>query len=94
MKIHFIAIGGALMHNLALALNQKGYQITGSDDEIYNPSRTRLENGGLLPSKMGWDIQNIRPDLDAVIVGMHARPNNPELLKAQELGLTIYSYPE
>jgi len=94
MKIHFIAIGGALMHNLALALNQKGYQITGSDDEIYNPSRTRLEKAGLLPSKMGWDVANIQPNLDAIIVGMHARPNNPELLKAQELGLTIYSYPE
>ncbi|WP_052598225.1 UDP-N-acetylmuramate--L-alanine ligase [Aureispira sp. CCB-QB1] len=94
MKIHFIAIGGALMHNLALALKQKGYQITGSDDEIYDPSRSRLQKAGLLPSKMGWDIARIQPDLDAVIVGMHARSNNPELLKAQELGLTIYSYPE
>lgn len=94
MKIHFIAIGGALMHNLALALNQKGYIITGSDDEIYDPSKTRLEKAGLLPAQMGWDIKNIQVDLDAVIVGMHARPNNPELLKAQELGLTIYSYPE
>ncbi|BDS15461.1 UDP-N-acetylmuramate--L-alanine ligase [Aureispira anguillae] len=94
MKIHFIAIGGALMHNLALALQQKGYTITGSDDEIYDPSYTRLKNAGLLPAKMGWNIENIKRDLDAVIVGMHARPNNPELLKAQELGLTIYSYPE
>lgn len=94
MKLHFIAIGGALMHNLALALHQKGYTITGSDDEIYEPSRSRLANAGLLPPQMGWHISNINADLDAVIVGMHARPNNPELLKAQELGLTLYSYPE
>lgn len=94
MKIHFIAIGGALMHNLALALQKKGYTITGSDDEIYDPSRSRLEKAGLLPEKMGWSVKRIHQDLDAVIVGMHARPNNPELLRAQELGLTIYSYPE
>ena len=94
MKIHFIAIGGALMHNLALALQHKGYSITGSDDEIYDPSCSRLKNAGLLPQKMGWDTENIHSKLDAVIVGMHARPNNPELLKAQELGLIIYSYPE
>lgn len=94
MKIHFIAIGGALMHNLALALQKKGYKITGSDDEIYDPSRTRLEKAGLLPTTMGWDIKHVHTGLDAVIVGMHARPNNPELLRAQELGLVIYSYPE
>ena len=94
MKLHFIAIGGALMHNLALALHQKGYTITGSDDEIYEPSRSRLKKAGLLPKEMGWHVANITSDLDAVIVGMHARPNNPELLKAQELGLTLYSYPE
>lgn len=94
MRIHFIAIGGALMHNLALALHQKEYTITGSDDEIYNPSRGRLEKAGLLPEKMGWDIKRVHKDIDAIIVGMHARPNNPELLRAQELGLTIYSYPE
>ncbi|MGH1338165.1 MAG: UDP-N-acetylmuramate--L-alanine ligase [Aureispira sp.] len=94
MKLHFIAIGGALMHNLALALQQKGYTITGSDDEIYEPSRSRLANAGLLPPEMGWNIANVTPELDAVIVGMHARANNPELLKAQELGLTLYSYPE
>ncbi len=94
MKIHFIAIGGALMHNLALALQQKGYSITGSDDEIYEPSRSRLKKAGLLPSEMGWNINNINSGIDAIIVGMHARANNPELLKAQELGLTIYSYPE
>lgn len=94
MKLHFIAIGGALMHNLALALQQKGYTITGSDDEIYEPSRSRLAKAGLLPSQMGWHPSNITSDIDAVIVGMHARANNPELLKAQELGLTLYSYPE
>ncbi len=94
MKLHFIAIGGALMHNLALALQQKGYTITGSDDDIYEPSRSRLAKAGLLPEKMGWDANRITPDLEAVIVGMHARANNPELLKAQELGLTLYSYPE
>ena len=94
MKLHFIAIGGALMHNLALALQQKGYTITGSDDEIYEPSRPRLSKADLLPEEMGWHPSNITPDLDAVIVGMHARANNPELLKAQELGLTLYSYPE
>lgn len=94
MNIHFIAIGGALMHNLALALHQKGYNVTGSDDEIYDPSKSRLKKAGLLPASMGWQPKNIHQKLDAVIVGMHARPNNPELLKAQELGLTIYSYPE
>jgi UDP-N-acetylmuramate: L-alanyl-gamma-D-glutamyl-meso-diaminopimelate ligase len=93
-NIHFIAIGGALMHNLALALQHKGYNITGSDDEIYDPSYSRLKEAGLLPVKMGWKEENIYTELDAIIVGMHARPNNPELLKAQELGLTIYSYPE
>ena len=94
MNIHFIAIGGALMHNLALALHQKGHNITGSDDEIYNPSRSRLAQVGLLPDKMGWDTDRIHQDLDAVIVGMHARLDNPELLAAQNLGLDIYSYPE
>jgi len=93
-KVHFIAIGGSAMHNLAIALKQKGYNITGSDDEIFNPSKSRLENYGLLPSTMGWNENNITNDLDSVIVGMHARADNPELLKAQELGLKIYSYPE
>lgn len=82
------------MHNLALALQQQGYTITGSDDEIYEPSQTRLAQHGLLPTKMGWFPANIHPDLDAVIVGMHARQDNPELAKAQELGLPIFSYPE
>lgn len=82
------------MHNLALALHKKGYEITGADDEIYEPSRTRLKDAGILPAEMGWNVERIHKGLDAIIVGMHARANNPELLKAQELGLTIYSYPE
>ncbi len=94
MRIHFIAIGGSAMHNLALALHHKGYQITGSDDTIFDPSKSRLEAKGLLPETLGWFPEKISEDLDAVILGMHAKPDNPELLKAQELGLTIYSYPE
>ena len=94
MRIHFIAIGGALMHNLALALHQKGDQVSGSDDEIYEPSYSRLKNAGLLPEKMGWYPENLNQEIDAVILGMHARKNNPELIRAQELGLKIYSYPE
>lgn len=94
MKVHFIAIGGSAMHNLAIALHQKGYRITGSDDEIFEPSRTRLANLGLLPDAEGWNPQRITPDLDAVIAGMHARGDNPELLQAQQLGLKVYSYPE
>jgi UDP-N-acetylmuramate: L-alanyl-gamma-D-glutamyl-meso-diaminopimelate ligase len=93
-RIHFIAIGGALMHNLALALHEKGYQISGSDDEIYDPSRSRLSKAGLLPAIMGWHPEQITSSIDAIILGMHARPDNPELLRAQELGITIYSYPE
>ena len=94
MKIHFIAIGGSAMHNLALALCQKGYRITGSDDSIFEPSRSRLEKYGILPEKMGWFPEKITPDLDAVVLGMHAHEDNPELLKAKELNLKIYSYPE
>ncbi|NJB37221.1 UDP-N-acetylmuramate--L-alanine ligase [Croceivirga sp. JEA036] len=94
MKIHFIAIGGSAMHNLALALQHKGYQITGSDDIIYEPSKSRLENKGLLPLEFGWYPEKITESLDAVILGMHAKPDNPELLRAKELGVTIYSYPE
>lgn len=94
MKVHFIAIGGSAMHNLAIALHQKGYEVTGSDDVIFEPSSSRLAKYGLLPKQEGWDIANIKPDLDAVILGMHARIDNPELLKAQEMGLRIYSYPE
>ncbi|MCG7501694.1 Mur ligase domain-containing protein [Tenacibaculum sp. Mcav3-52] len=94
MKIHFIAIGGSAMHNLAIALQQKGYQITGSDDTIHDPSKTRLANKGLLPNEFGWFPEKITADLDAVILGMHAKKNNSELLKAQEIGVKIYSYPE
>lgn len=94
MKIHFISIGGSAMHNLALALQAKGDQITGSDDAIYEPSKSRLKAAGLLPEEMGWFPEKISPDLDAVILGMHAKADNPELRKAQELGLSIYSYPE
>lgn len=94
MKVHFIAIGGSAMHNLAIALHLKGYQVTGSDDEIFDPSKGRLEKYSLLPSKIGWDEEMISKDLDAVILGMHARKDNPELIKAQELNLPIYSYPE
>ncbi len=94
MKVHFIAIGGSAMHNLALALHHKGYEVTGSDDEFFNPSKGRLEKYGLLPESEGWDPARITEDLDAVILGMHARENNPELQKAKDLGLTIYSYPE
>lgn len=94
MKIHLIAIGGSAMHNLALALYEKGYKITGSDDEVFEPSRSRLENKGLLPLNMGWFPEKITPELDAVLLGMHAREDNPELQRARELGLKIYSYPE
>lgn len=91
---HFIAIGGAVMHNLALALVQKGYQVTGSDDEIYEPSRTRLEKAGILPEKLGWYPEKIHSNLNGIILGMHARIDNPELIRAQELGIPVFSFPE
>ncbi|MBI9062550.1 MAG: peptidoglycan synthetase [Marinilabiliaceae bacterium] len=94
MRVHFIAIGGSAMHNLAIALHLKGFKVTGSDDEIFEPSRSRLAKHGLLPHKMGWQVDTISSDLDAIILGMHARPDNPELLRAQEMDLKIYSYPE
>ncbi len=94
MRVHFIAIGGSAMHNLAIALNRKGIQVSGSDDEIFEPSRTRLEKEGILPANIGWDVSNIHAELDAVILGMHAREDNPELLKAKELQIPIFSYPE
>jgi len=93
-KVHFIAIGGSAMHNLAIALCQKGITVTGSDDEIFDPARGRLEKYGLLPAEEGWHPERITKDLDAVVLGMHARIDNSELLRAQELGLKIYSYPE
>ena len=94
MRVHFIAIGGSAMHNLAIALVKKGYNVTGSDDEIFEPSRSRLANYGILPTSEGWKTDNIHANLDAVIVGMHAKEDNPELIKARRLGLKIYSYPE
>ena len=94
MNIHFIAIGGAAMHNLALALHLKGDAITGSDDEIFDPSKSRLSAYGILPKTFGWFPEKITAQLDAIVLGMHAKADNPELLKAQELGLKIYSYPE
>jgi UDP-N-acetylmuramate: L-alanyl-gamma-D-glutamyl-meso-diaminopimelate ligase len=94
MNIHFIAIGGAAMHNLALALHLKGDTVTGSDDVIFDPSKTRLEARGILPEAFGWYPEKITSNLDAVVVGMHAKADNKELLKAQDLGLKIYSYPE
>ncbi|MCS6795364.1 MAG: Mur ligase family protein [Raineya sp.] len=93
-KIHFIAIGGSVMHNLALTLQKQGYQITGSDDEIYEPSRSRLASAGLLPAELGWFPEKIDKSLEAIIVGMHARKDNPELIKARELEIPIYSYAE
>jgi UDP-N-acetylmuramate: L-alanyl-gamma-D-glutamyl-meso-diaminopimelate ligase len=93
-KVHFIAIGGSAMHNLAIALKLNGYQVSGSDDEIFEPSKTNLEKQGLLPAQMGWNADSITNDLDFVILGMHARKDNPELLKTQEIGLKVYSYPE
>ena len=94
MQIHFIAIGGRAMHNLAIALHKKGFEVTGSDDEIFEPAKSRLEKHGLLPKTIGWDPANIHNKLDAVILGMHARIDNPELIKAQESGLKIFSFPE
>jgi len=94
MNVHFIAIGGSAMHNLAIALHKKGYRISGSDDEIFDPAKTRLEKLGLLPENLGWFPEKIHGDLDAIILGMHAKADNPELLKAKEIGLRIFSYPE
>ncbi|MDR1672517.1 MAG: Mur ligase domain-containing protein [Bacteroidales bacterium] len=94
MKIHLIAVGGSAMHNLAIALKEKGYTVSGSDDEIFEPSRSRLAAHGLLPDAAGWHPERIHGGLDAVILGMHARADNPELKRAQQLGLKIFSYPE
>lgn len=94
MNVHFIAIGGSAMHNLAIALSRKGYKVTGSDDEIFEPSKTRLEKQGILPENIGWNADLIHSELDAVILGMHARADNPELQKAKELNIPVFSYPE
>ncbi|MGI4834749.1 MAG: UDP-N-acetylmuramate--L-alanine ligase [Janthinobacterium lividum] len=93
-SIHLIAVGGSIMHNLALALHQRGAHVTGSDDEVFEPARTRLAAAGLLPAAEGWFPEKLHAGLGAVIVGMHARPDNPELARAQELGLKVYSFPE
>ena len=90
-KIHFIAIGGSAMHNLALAMHDKGYHVTGSDDAVFEPSKGRLKKAGILPESFGWFPDKISGDIDAIILGMHARKDNPELLRAQELNLKVYS---
>ncbi|MCC6840373.1 MAG: peptidoglycan synthetase [Flavobacteriales bacterium] len=92
-RVHFIAIGGSAMHNLAIALHRQGMEVSGSDDEIFEPSRSRLDHLGLLPARMGWHPENITPALDAVILGMHARADNPELQRARELSIPVFSYP-
>ena len=94
MRVHFIAIGGAAMHNLAIALKVKKYHITGSDDIINDPSKSRLKSYNLYPNNLGWFEDRITNDIDAIVLGMHAKIDNPELLKAKELNLKIYSYPE
>lgn len=94
MRIHFIAIGGSIMHNLAINLAEQGHQVTGSDDQIVEPSKSQLKEAGLLPKELGWFPEKITEDIDAVILGMHADENNPELQKAKELGIRIYSFPE
>ncbi|HLO91818.1 MAG TPA: Mur ligase family protein [Lentimicrobium sp.] len=94
MRVHFIAIGGSAMHNLAIALHHKGYQVTGSDDEIFEPAYSRLKKLGLLPDSIGWFPEKISKDLDAVILGMHAKDDNPELAMAKQQGIKIFSYPE
>ena len=94
MNVHFIAIGGSAMHNLAIAMHLKGDVVSGSDDEIFEPSKGRLKKYGLLPKSIGWDASRINEDIDAIILGMHARKDNPELLRAQQLKIKIFSYPE
>jgi len=93
-RVHFIAIGGSAMHNLAIALHLKGYKVTGSDDEIFDPARSRLDAYGILPEEFGWFPEKLDQTIDSIILGMHARGDNPELARAKELGLKIYSYPE
>jgi UDP-N-acetylmuramate: L-alanyl-gamma-D-glutamyl-meso-diaminopimelate ligase len=94
MRAHFIAIGGSVMHQLAIALKRKGFDVTGSDDEIFEPASTNLEKEGILPPKTGWYPEKITTDIDEVILGMHAKEDNPELLKAKQLGLEVFSFPE
>jgi len=94
MNIHILACGGAVMHNIALALHQLGHHITGSDDEIFEPALSRLKKANICPEAFGWFPEKINTQLDFIILGMHARSDNPELLKAKELGIKIYSFPE
>lgn len=94
MRVHFISIGGSVMHQLAIALHKKGYQVTGTDDEIFEPAQTNLANEGLLPAQIGWQPNLITSEIESIILGMHAKADNPELLRAHELGLKIYSFPE
>lgn len=94
MNVHFIAIGGSVMHQLAIALKKKGYTVSGSDDEIFEPAKSNLNKENILPDKEGWFPERINKDLDAIILGMHAKDDNSELQKAKELGLKIYSFPE
>ena len=94
MNIHLIAIGGSVMHNLAIALHKNGNQITGSDDEIFEPSKSRLKKYNILPKRSGWVPEKITKNIDYIILGMHAKKDNPELLKAKKLNLPIYSFPE
>ncbi len=94
MRIHLIAVGGAVMHNIAIALYNNHHTVTGSDDEIYDPSRSRLQKYDLLPQKMGWDANRITKEIDLVILGMHARKDNPELARAIELEIPVLSFPE
>jgi UDP-N-acetylmuramate: L-alanyl-gamma-D-glutamyl-meso-diaminopimelate ligase len=94
MWIHFISIGGSVMHQLAIALKHKGYHITGSDDEIFEPAASNLKKEGIFPERIGWSAENITPEIDTIILGMHAKADNPELRKAVELGLKIFSFPE
>src|SRR5690606_15408452 len=93
MKVHFIAIGGSVMHNLALSLRKKGYKVSGSDDEIFEPALSNLQNAGILPPTFGWFPEKITNELDAIVLGMHARNDNPELIRARDLGLKIFSFP-
>src|SRR5690242_1273309 len=94
MKVHFIAIGDSAMHNLAIALHKKAINVKGSDDEIFDPAKGRLKRYGLLPAEEGWHPEKLDDSIDAIILGMHARADNPELLRAQQLGLKVFSYPE
>lgn len=94
MYIHFIAIGGAIMHQLALALQKQGHKVTGSDDEINDPAKSNLKAVGLLPEQEGWHPERITSEVEAIVLGMHAKADNPELLRAQELNIPIYSFPQ